>query len=161
MKPPTSPSPAIRPAAAGASPAEKRARGIRRATLVAVATNGALSAGQIVIGLFAGAFSLVADAAHTLSDLVTDLLVLFAGRHGADPADRNHPYGHGRIETVATLLLGLVLAAVGLGFLWTSGLRLQDMPSSRRCIRRRWRWRCSRSWPRKVCSASRWPQRAG
>lgn len=128
MNPPTSPSPAIRPAAAGASPAEKRARGIRRATLVAVATNGALSAGQIVIGLFAGAFSLVADAAHTLSDLVTDLLVLFAGRHGADPADRNHPYGHGRIETVATLLLGLVLAAVGLGFLWTSGLRLQDMP---------------------------------
>ena len=128
MNPPASPSPAIRPAAAGASPAETRARGIRRATLVAVAPNGARSAGQIVIGLFAGAFSLVADAAHTLSDLVTDLLVLFAGRHGADPADRDHPYGHGRIETVATLLLGLVLAAVGLGFLWTSGLRLQDMP---------------------------------
>jgi cation diffusion facilitator family transporter len=103
-----------------------RARGIQRATLVAVATNALLTLGQVVIGLFAGAFSLVADAAHTLSDLVTDLLVLFAGRRGADPADTNHPYGHGRVETATTLLLGLVLAGVGVGFLWSSGVRLQD-----------------------------------
>jgi cation diffusion facilitator family transporter len=104
-----------------------RSRGIQRATLVAVATNATLTVGQIVIGLFAGAFSLVADAAHTLSDLVTDLLVLVAGRHSADPADTNHPYGHGRIETVTTLVLGAVLAAVGVGFLWSSGVRLQNM----------------------------------
>lgn len=104
-----------------------RARGIQRATLVAVATNALLTIGQVVIGLFAGAFSLVADAAHTLSDLVTDLLVLFAGRRGADPADTNHPYGHGRVETATTLLLGLVLAGVGVGFLWSSGLRLQNL----------------------------------
>jgi cation diffusion facilitator family transporter len=104
-----------------------RSRGIQRATLVAVATNAALTVGQIVIGLFAGAFSLVADAAHTLSDLITDLLVLVAGRHSADPADTNHPYGHGRIETATTLVLGAVLAAVGVGFLWSSGVRLQNM----------------------------------
>ena len=59
---------------------------------------------QLVIGLFANAFSLVADAAHTLSDLVTDLLVLLAARHGADPADINHPYGHGRIETATKVV---------------------------------------------------------
>jgi cation diffusion facilitator family transporter len=58
---------------------------------------------------------------------VTDLLVLVAGRHSADPADTNHPYGHGRIETVTTLVLGAVLAAVGVGFLWSSGVRLQNM----------------------------------
>ena len=94
---------------------------------MAVATNATLAVAQFVIGLFANAFSLVADAAHTLSDLVTDLLVLLAARHGADPADINHPYGHGRIETATTMVLGAVLAAVGVGFLWNSGLRLQNM----------------------------------
>lgn len=104
-----------------------RSKGVQRAAWIAIITNALLTVGQVVIGLFANAFSLVADAAHTLSDLVTDLLVLLAGRHGGDPADRDHPYGHGRIETVTTLLLGAVLAAVGLGFLWSSGLRLQNM----------------------------------
>lgn len=104
-----------------------RGHGIERATFVAIATNSALAAAQLVVGLFANAFSLVADAVHTLSDLSTDLLVLLAGRRGASPADREHPYGHARIETIATLLLGLVLSAVGLGFLWASGMRLQHM----------------------------------
>ncbi|MDR1062406.1 MAG: cation diffusion facilitator family transporter [Azoarcus sp.] len=104
-----------------------RARAIRRVTLVAIATNSALTLGQIAIGLFAHAFSLVADAVHTLSDLITDFTVLAAGRHGADPADLDHPYGHGRIETATSLLLGASLAAVGIGFLWTSGIRLQHM----------------------------------
>ena len=104
-----------------------RSRGIQRVAIVALAINALLTVGQIVIGLFAGAFSLVADAAHTLSDLVTDALVLVAGRHSGNPADQRHPYGHARIETVTSLLLGLVLGGVGLGFLWSSGLRLQHM----------------------------------
>ena len=104
-----------------------RGKGIQRATLVAILTNAMLAVGQVIIGLFANAFSLVADAAHTLSDLVTDLMVLVAGRRGADPADTNHPYGHGRIETATTLVLGAVLGAVGIGFLWSSGVRLQNM----------------------------------
>lgn len=115
------------PAAPAATDELARSRGIQRATLVAILTNSLLTIGQVVIGLFAGAFSLVADAAHTLSDLVTDLLILLAGRHSADPADTNHPYGHGRIETVTTLVLGAVLGAVGVGFLWSSGIRLQDI----------------------------------
>lgn len=120
---PASPSPAMHAIGDDAA----RSRGIQRTTLIAVLINALLTVGQVVVGLFAGAFSLVADAAHTLSDLVTDVLVLFAGRHGADPADSNHPYGHGRIETVTTLVLGAVLGAVGVGFLWSSGMRLQDM----------------------------------
>ncbi len=105
----------------------RRARGIQRVTLVAIFTNASLALGQFVIGIFANAFSLVADAAHTLSDLFTDLMVLLAARKGADPADTNHPYGHGRYETAATLILGAILGAVGFGFLWSSGVRLQHM----------------------------------
>lgn len=107
-----------------------RARGIRNTTLVAISTNAVLSLAQLVVGVFSNAFSLVADAVHTLSDLVTDIMVLIAGRQGAEPADRNHPYGHGRIETAASMLLGIVLIGVGAGFLWSSGLRLQHMHAS-------------------------------
>ncbi|ENO81453.1 cation diffusion facilitator family transporter [Thauera mechernichensis] len=106
---------------------QARSRGIRRATLIAIVTNASLAISQVVVGLFANAFSLVADAAHTLSDLVTDLMVLIAGQQSAHPADLDHPYGHGRIETVTTMVLGVVLATVGIGFLWSSGLRLQDI----------------------------------
>lgn len=105
----------------------QRSRGIQRITLVAILTNSVLAAGQIAVGLLANAFSLVADAAHTLSDLFTDLLVLLAGKHGAEPADADHPYGHARIETAATLFLGAVLSAVGVGFLLASADRLQHM----------------------------------
>ncbi len=104
-----------------------RSRGIARTALVAIVTNTLLTVAQVVVGLFANAFSLVADAAHTLSDLITDLMVLLAGRRSAHPADQDHPYGHARIETVTTLVLGSVLTAVGIGFLWSSGVRLQDM----------------------------------
>lgn len=72
-----------------------RSHGIQRVALAAIVTNTLLSVGQIAVGLFAHAFSLVADSAHTLSDLFTDLLVLLAGRRGAEPADRDHPYDHG------------------------------------------------------------------
>jgi len=94
---------------------------------VGVAINSVLTIGQIVVGLLANAFSLVADAVHTLSDLGADFMVLAAGKQGANPADLDHPYGHGRIETVATLVLGVSLVAVGIGFLWASGMRLQAM----------------------------------
>lgn len=104
-----------------------RARGIQRATSIAIATNALLAMGQVVIGLFANAFSLVADAAHTLSDLSTDILVLLAGRRASKSADRTYPYGPGRLETAATLVLGVILMGVGLGFLWNSGIRLQHM----------------------------------
>jgi len=117
---PTSPLPAV--------PTEpSRGTAIQRVTLVAIVTNAALAIGQVIVGLFANAFSLVADATHTLSDLLTDIMVLFAARRGAEPADKNHPYGHGRIETVASLALGVVLVGVGLGFLWSAGLRLQSI----------------------------------
>lgn len=107
----------------------ERARSIRNITLVGIATNSALAFGQVLVGLFANAFSLVADAMHTLSDLAADFMVLAAGKQGANPADLEHPYGHGRIETIAALVLGVSLLVVGIGFLWVSGTRLQTMDS--------------------------------
>lgn len=106
--------------------AAERAAQAQRVTLVAMATNFTLSVLQIVIGVFANAFSLVVDAVHTFSDLLTDGLVLLAARSGADPADADHPYGHERIETVVSMFLGLVLVAVGTGFLWSAGARIQS-----------------------------------
>ena len=102
-----------------------RARRIHNTTLTAAATNLGLALGQITVGVFANAQSLVADAFHTLSDLLADGLVMFANRRGSEPADKDHPYGHARIETVASLALGLLLIVVGGGFLASSGLRLQ------------------------------------
>lgn len=102
-----------------------RAGKIQRVTLVAMATNLSLSIAQVIVGLLGNAFSLVVDAMHTFSDLLTDALVLFAARKGADPADASHPYGHERYETVVQLLLGLVLLGVGVGFLWSAGVRVQ------------------------------------
>ena len=85
---------------------DERARRIHTTTLVAAGTNFALALGQITIGLFANAQSLVADAFHTLSDLLADALVMFANRRGAQPADEDHPYGHARIELPPRLRSG-------------------------------------------------------
>ena len=67
---------------------------------------------QIVFGTLGKSQALLADGIHTLSDLATDFVVLFASGHAARDADEDHPYGHGRIETLASVLLGAMLIAV-------------------------------------------------
>lgn len=99
----------------------------QRSTWVSVAVNAVLTVAQLIVGLLANAQSLVADSLHSLSDLVSDGFVLVASRRARHPADRDHPYGHGRIETATSLLLGVLLLAVGIGFLWTAGSRLQNI----------------------------------
>ncbi|WP_217126537.1 cation diffusion facilitator family transporter [Hydrogenophilus thiooxidans] len=91
-----------------------------------MATNATLALLQIAVGLFANAFSLVADAFHTLADLTTDALIAWASRRAGAPPDADHPYGHGRLETVASLALGAVLVGVGGGFVWAAAQRLQN-----------------------------------
>lgn len=88
---------------------------MRRVTVVGAATNLALASAQLVGGVISHSQALIADGAHTLSDLSSDFLVLFAARKANAAADERHPYGHGRIETLATVGVGLVLAAVALG----------------------------------------------
>lgn len=101
----------------------------QRITWVSVGVNIVLTAMQLVVGFVAHSQSLIADAMHTLSDIVADVFVLFANRKGAEAADADHPYGHGRFETAASLVLGLLLAGTGAGILIAAAGRLQDIGS--------------------------------
>ena len=100
---------------------------MRRTSVAGAIVNLVLTALKVGVGIIGNSAALVADGVHSLSDLATDVMVWFAARYGNEPPDKNHPYGHGRIETVTTLVLGAVLGAVGVGFLWSSGIRLQDI----------------------------------
>jgi cation diffusion facilitator family transporter len=107
------------------TPAE-RAAAASRCTWVSVGVNVVLTAIQIVVGVLAKSQGLVADGIHTLSDLVADFVVLFAGHHSKKDADEDHPYGHQRFETAASLVLGGLLIAVGAGMLWSAVHKLED-----------------------------------
>jgi cation diffusion facilitator family transporter len=102
----------------------------QRITWISVGVNIVLTAMQLVVGFIAHSQSLIADAMHTLSDIVADAFVLFANRKGAEAADADHPYGHGRFETAASLVLGLLLAGTGAGILISAAGRLQDIGSA-------------------------------
>jgi cation diffusion facilitator family transporter len=102
-----------------------RAAAASRSTWVSVAVNVLLSAVQITVGVFARSQSLIADGIHSLSDLVADFVVLFASHHSKKGADEDHPYGHQRFETAASLVLGLLLLGVGIGMLWSAAGKLE------------------------------------
>lgn len=104
----------------------ERQRAASRSTWVSVGVNLALSILQLSIGLFAKSQALVADAIHSLSDLVSDAIVLIANKHSAKAPDDNHPYGHRRFETAATLAVGAILLIVAIGMLWSSFTKLQS-----------------------------------
>ena len=106
--------------------AQERAAVAARTTWVSVAVNVVLSAVQMVVGIWASSQALVADAIHSLSDLVSDFVVLFAGHHSRKDADTDHPYGHYRFETAASLVLGVILLTVGLGMAWSAVHKLES-----------------------------------
>ena len=97
----------------------------QKCTWVSVAINLLLTVLQLVVGYFGRSQALVADGLHSMSDLLSDFLVLIANRQGNRHADADHPYGHARFETAATLLLGSALAVLGIGLIVAAGWRLQ------------------------------------
>ncbi len=99
----------------GGNQGDERYRASQRVTFVGAVVNVVLSIGKVAIGWVGSSPALVADGIHSLSDLLTDVLVIWAAKHGSRDADEDHPYGHGRIETVITVVLGLILAAVAIG----------------------------------------------
>ena len=107
------------------SPAE-RAGAASRSTWVSVSVNTVLTATQVTVGVIAGSQALVADGIHSASDLVSDFVVLLASHHSRKDADVDHPYGHQRFETAATLVLGALLLAVSAGMLWSAVLKLES-----------------------------------
>lgn len=103
----------------------EKQRAAHRSTLVSVVVNLALTLAQILTGLWAHSSGLVADGIHSLSDLLSDFVVLVANRYSHKAADQDHPYGHFRFETAASLMLGGLLLAVGAGMLWSAALKFE------------------------------------
>lgn len=112
------------PAVTAGNQGDERYRATRRVTIVGAVVNLLLSIGKVVIGVIGGSPALVADGIHSLSDLLTDIMVVWAAKHGSKDADEDHPYGHGRIETVFTVALGVVLLLVAAGIVYDAVSRL-------------------------------------
>ncbi|WP_338114018.1 cation diffusion facilitator family transporter [Thiorhodococcus mannitoliphagus] len=102
----------------------ERRQAVTRTAIVGAVVNLLLSIVKIFAGVLGHSQALVADGLHSLSDLLSDVLVLFAGRHATQGPDQSHPYGHARYETVATLALGFLLFAVAVGIGWDAANRL-------------------------------------
>ena len=103
---------------------DSRYREVRRVTLVGALIDLLLGIAKVVVGVAAQSQALVADGVHSFSDLLTDGIVLFAAKHASRGADSEHPYGHARIETVATVLLGAALVLVAIGLAWDAVSRM-------------------------------------
>ena len=89
--------------------ADRKVRMVRRVTFAGILVNVAIAAAKAVAGVMSSSQALVADAVHSASDLVTDLVVVFSVRYWVAPADDDHPYGHGKIEALVTLVISAAL----------------------------------------------------
>ncbi|WP_455234489.1 cation diffusion facilitator family transporter [Thiogranum longum] len=92
-----------------------RYREVRKVTLIGSLVDLLLGVAKILVGWLAHSQALIADGIHSLSDLGTDIIVLYAAKHAHREADEDHPYGHGRIETLATVGLGISLIVIAFG----------------------------------------------
>ncbi|HLA85322.1 MAG TPA: cation diffusion facilitator family transporter [Thermoguttaceae bacterium] len=102
------------PTSSDLSPEIQRAE-TNRVTVWGLVVNLGLSATKFAAGLVGGSQALVADSVHSLSDMLTDVVLLVGAAYWAAPADEHHPHGHARIETMVTAWIGLALGAVGVG----------------------------------------------
>ena len=95
-----------------------REAGIYRVTFVGSVVNLLLLVFKFVAGILGHSAAMLADAVHSLSDFVTDIIVIVFVRISSKPEDEGHDYGHGKYETLATAIIGLILLFVGFGILW-------------------------------------------
>jgi cation diffusion facilitator family transporter len=93
---------------------------VRRVTWVGLVLNLFLSALKVTAGILGSSQAIVADGIHSLSDMSTDITILIGVRYWMAPADENHPYGHRRIETVITAILGILVGTVALGLAYNA-----------------------------------------
>jgi cation diffusion facilitator family transporter len=97
-----------------------------KAIAVGAIANLFLSLIKFIGGIFGNSIALVADAFHSLSDLITDIVVYFSHGFGQLPPDQDHPYGHGRAETIGTTVVGLLIVFTGLGVAYESWETISD-----------------------------------
>jgi cation diffusion facilitator family transporter len=97
-----------------------------RASYVGAAVNVLQTLIKIGFGIYGQSAALIADGIHSLSDLLSDLLVIVAVRLGSREPDHDHPYGHRRFETIATVILGVSLIAIGGTIIWSVMERMAE-----------------------------------
>ena len=113
----------------------KREDEIARVTLAGSVVNLLLVGMKAVAGLVGHSAAMISDAVHSLSDFVTDIVVLIFVRVSGRPQDEDHDYGHGKYETLATLFIGLALAAAAVGIVVSGAGKLarwlqgEDLPA--------------------------------
>ena len=103
---------------------EDREKAISRVTLAGSAVNVLLTVFKFVAGILGRSAAMTADAVHSLSDLLTDAVVLVFVHISSKPADRQHEYGHGKFETLATAFIGFALMAVAVGIVYPACINL-------------------------------------
>ncbi len=96
---------------------EVREKEIYRVTLIGSAVNAVLIVLKFIAGFVGRSSAMVADAVHSLSDFVSDVIVLVLVKIAGKPKDKGHHYGHGKFETLATVIIGLLLIAAGIGLM--------------------------------------------
>lgn len=105
----------------GENQIEVRQKEIVKVTLIGTVVNAILIVLKFVAGILGNSSAMVADGVHSLSDFLTDFVVIVMLRISSRPSDEDHDFGHGKYETLATTIIGLLLILVGGGILW-SGL---------------------------------------
>jgi len=108
----------------GQRSAQARDKVMRNTSVVGAIVNLALTIAKVIFGIIGQSQALIADGVHSLADLSTDLIVWLAAKYSNRPADKEHPYGHARIETAFTVGLGVVLIITAIGIAVDSAQRL-------------------------------------
>ena len=103
---------------------QERSREIYKVTLVGSVVNVALLLFKFVAGIMGHSAAMIADAIHSLSDFVTDVIVLVFIRISDKPRDKSHDYGHGKYETLAMTLIGMALLVVAAGILYSGTTKI-------------------------------------
>jgi cation diffusion facilitator family transporter len=101
-----------------------RTKSINKVTLVGSFVNLLLSLGKVIAGIVGKSSAMLADGIHSLSDLITDIIVLVFVKFSSKDKDEDHHYGHGKFETFATMLISFALMIVGVGIFWTASEKI-------------------------------------
>lgn len=106
---------------------DERTRAAQRVTWVGFYINFALSAIKILAGIFGKSTAMIADGIHSLSDFITDMIVVFFIGISGKERDHDHKYGHGKYETFATMLISVALIIVAIGIFWSGTSKIYDV----------------------------------
>ena len=93
---------------------------------LSIVINTLLFAFKLFVGMFSGSIAIIADAWHTLSDSLSSMVVIIGAKISVKPGDKEHPFGHGRIELIASLIIGFLLLLTGVNLITESVERLSN-----------------------------------